>query len=206
GGVEPAVRQQPQRDPGLDAQVDRAAPGGAPVGNDGRDGGGDHAASRMASAVTVSTTRSAAASDASVPGTRQTASVNIPAARPACTPGGLSSITTHADGSTPSREAARRNMSGAGLPCSTSSPATITSNASSRPARPSVRCSRSRGDDDATATGTPRARSERAAPTASSKTTSEESISANRSPENSTQNASAAGRSARSAKYACTRG
>ena len=59
-------------------------------------------------------------------------------------------------------------MSGAGLPCTTSSPATVTSNASSRPARESVRCSRSRGLDEAIAIGIPRARSSRAAPTASS--------------------------------------
>ena len=88
GGVEPAVGQQAQLDPALDPQVDRAAPGRAPVGDERAHGGGDHAASRMASALTVSTTRSAAASEASVPGTRQTASVNIPAARPACTPAG----------------------------------------------------------------------------------------------------------------------
>ena len=67
-------------------------------------------------------------------------------------------MTAHAAGSIASFAAAARNMSGAGLPCSISSPATLTANASASPARRSVRSSRARGEEDATATVTPRSR------------------------------------------------
>ena len=57
-------------------------------------------------------------------------------------------------------------MSGAGLPWSTSSPAMLISNW--KPPRASVRSSRSRTDEEATATGTPRTRRSATAGTASS--------------------------------------
>ena len=94
-------------------------------------------------------------------------------------------------------------MSGAGLPCSTSSPATLTANDS--PARASVRSSRSRTDEEATATGTPRSRRSASASTASSNGTSRASISANSSRESSGHSAAASGIAARSARYACVR-
>ena len=62
-------------------------------------------------------------------GTRRTPSVGIPAASPAATPGRRVLDHDAASGGSASRSAASRNMSGAGLPCSTSSPAIVTSNA-----------------------------------------------------------------------------
>ena len=62
-----------------------------------------------------------------------------------------------------------------------------------QPARDRVRCRRSRKLDDATATGTPRARSSRAALTASSNGSRSASISSYSSTDSSVQNSSAAG-------------
>ena len=80
-------------------------------------------------------------------------------------------------------------MSGAGLPCSTSSPATDTANASPSPALRSVRSRRSRTDEDATATASPRERTPRTVSSASANGSSAESISSNSVAEYASQNA-----------------
>jgi hypothetical protein len=78
----------------------------------------------------------------------------IPAAAAAVMPLSESSRTTHARGSQPRRRAASRKMSGAGLPCSTSSPPTEASTASSAPASRSREATLTRVLELATATGT----------------------------------------------------
>ena len=96
-------------------------------------------------------------------------------------------------------------MSGAGLPCATSSPATVAANAPVRPERASVWSSRSRGDDEATPITTPRSCSSQTVSSASGNGSSSSSISANSVAEWRSQNG-AAGSSAgiRSAKNPCT--
>lgn len=85
----------------------------------------------------------------------------MPAARAARTPRSESSTTTHACGATPSRLAASRNTSGAGLPRATSTPDTIVANSSRTPSVASVVSMMRGADDDATASRTPRAASAR---------------------------------------------
>ena len=98
-------------------------------------------------------------------------------------------------------------MSGAGLPCSTSSPATIDverveqPRAAERALQPLARLRRRHRDRHAAL-----AQRARGARTASSNGSSSLSISANSSAEKLSQNGSAAGSVTRSAKYACTRG
>jgi hypothetical protein len=77
----------------------------------------------------------------------------IPAAAAAVMPLSESSRTTHARGSQPRRRAASRKMSGAGLPCSTSSPPTVAVTASSAPASRSREPTLARVLELATATG-----------------------------------------------------
>jgi hypothetical protein len=87
----------------------------------------------------------------------------IPAANAALIPWSESSITTHSPGSRPSRAAASRKMSGAGLPCTISSPPAMTSKASTTPARLSWAMMPERELELPTASGTrsPRAQASR---------------------------------------------
>ena len=79
----------------------------------------------------------------------------IPAAIAAAAPSPVSSIARQSTGRTPRRSAAARYTSGAGLPCGTSSPATVAWKYLARPLRPRVRSRRSRRLLEATARGTP---------------------------------------------------
>ena len=85
----------------------------------------------------------------------------MPAPRAARTPRSESSTTTHASGATPSRLAASRNTSGAGLPRATSTPDTVVWNSGRTPSAMSVMSITAGDDDDATARRTPRAASAR---------------------------------------------
>ncbi len=78
-----------------------------------------------------------------------------PAAWAARIPENASSNTRHCGGGTPILDEAKRNMSGAGFPCTTSSPVTITSNISARSAARMLSSTRLRIELDATAVRTP---------------------------------------------------
>ena len=79
----------------------------------------------------------------------------IPAACAAAAPGAASSRTTHRAGRAPSRRAASRNTSGAGLPRATSSAETTVRRCASRPVRARIVPIASGDEPDATAIGTP---------------------------------------------------
>ncbi len=80
----------------------------------------------------------------------------MPADRAACTPAVESSITTHAPGAAPSRSAALRKMSGAGLPRATSSTHTYAPNQRSKPNTSIIASTFSRGAEVATICFQPR--------------------------------------------------
>ena len=73
----------------------------------------------------------------------------IPAASPAATPGLESSITQHSFGKTPSNSAARRKMSGAGLPRLISEPLTVALKNFLNPLNPSTSSTTIRSEPEA---------------------------------------------------------